>query len=86
MVTGDHPITAKAIARGVGIISESSRTVEDVANDRNIPIDQINPRSVFCYNKYVNMCRQCYVEVFFFIINFMFTVYVIIFYYNKCGG
>ncbi|XP_018651567.1 putative na+/k+ atpase alpha subunit [Schistosoma mansoni] len=27
MVTGDHPITAKAIAKGVGIISESSKTV-----------------------------------------------------------
>ena len=25
MVTGDHPITAKAIARGVGIISEGER-------------------------------------------------------------
>uniref|UniRef100_A0A5K3G1Z3 P-type Cu(+) transporter n=1 Tax=Mesocestoides corti TaxID=53468 RepID=A0A5K3G1Z3_MESCO len=27
MVTGDHPITAKAIAKGVGIISEGNRTV-----------------------------------------------------------
>uniref|UniRef100_A0A8C5L2J1 Sodium/potassium-transporting ATPase subunit alpha n=1 Tax=Jaculus jaculus TaxID=51337 RepID=A0A8C5L2J1_JACJA len=31
MVTGDHPITAKAIAKSVGIISEDSKTVEDVA-------------------------------------------------------
>lgn len=35
MVTGDHPITAKAIAKGVGIISEGSKTIEDLALERN---------------------------------------------------
>ena len=44
MVTGDHPITAKAIAKGVGIISEGSETAEDIAARLKIPISKVNPR------------------------------------------
>ena len=44
MVTGDHPITAKAIARSVGIISDNSKTVEDLAEEQDIPISDVNPR------------------------------------------
>uniref|UniRef100_H3A0Q6 Sodium/potassium-transporting ATPase subunit alpha n=1 Tax=Latimeria chalumnae TaxID=7897 RepID=H3A0Q6_LATCH len=41
MVTGDHPITAKAIAASVGIISEGSETVEDIAARLRIPVEQV---------------------------------------------
>ena len=44
MVTGDHPITAKAIAKSVGIISEGNKTVEDIAEEKGIPVERVNPR------------------------------------------
>merc|ERR1719479_183015 len=44
MVTGDHPITAKAIAKNVGIISAGNKTLEDISEERHIGIDQIDPK------------------------------------------
>uniref|UniRef100_A0A8C2T7H4 Potassium-transporting ATPase alpha chain 1-like n=1 Tax=Coturnix japonica TaxID=93934 RepID=A0A8C2T7H4_COTJA len=43
MVTGDHPITAKAIAASVGIISEGSETPDEVAARLRIPIESVQP-------------------------------------------
>uniref|UniRef100_A0A0K0EU29 Sodium/potassium-transporting ATPase subunit alpha n=1 Tax=Strongyloides venezuelensis TaxID=75913 RepID=A0A0K0EU29_STRVS len=44
IVSGDHPSTAKAIAKSVGIISHGSETVEDIALRRGVSVDEVNPR------------------------------------------
>lgn len=41
MVTGDHPITAKAVAKAVGIINEGNKTVEDLAKERGITVQDV---------------------------------------------
>ena len=49
MVTGDHPITAKAIAKGVGIISENNETIEDAAARLGKPVEQLNKKLAWTF-------------------------------------
>ena len=41
MVTGDHPITAFAIAKGVGIISPNNCTAEEYAEEHKMAIEDV---------------------------------------------
>jgi sodium/potassium uptake antiporter P-type ATPase alpha subunit len=44
MVTGDHPLTAAAIARKIGLITTKTR--EDLAKERGIPKDQVPEQDI----------------------------------------
>jgi len=41
MVTGDHPITAHAIAKQVNIVSHQTR--EEIARERGVPVTEVDP-------------------------------------------
>lgn len=44
MVTGDLPITAQAIAKSVGIISEGSETIDEIARRTGRNKEDVDPR------------------------------------------
>ena len=48
MITGDHPETAKAIAKEVGIISKGNKTIEDLANEQGVQINKVELDHLDC--------------------------------------
>jgi len=46
-VSGKNRDIAKEIARNVGIIKEGHYTLDELAKERNIPMDELNPRDAF---------------------------------------
>lgn len=46
MVTGDHPVTAKAIARAVGIISQDNLTAEEISAKLHIQPEKLDTSDI----------------------------------------
>lgn len=44
LISGDHPVTACALAKRLTIFSPESETVEDVAIRLGVPVDRVGPR------------------------------------------
>ena len=44
MMTGDHPITSKGIARAVGIISEEHQTAQEISDRLAIDINDVDQK------------------------------------------
>merc|ERR1719348_412012 len=57
MVTGDHPITAKAIARSVGIISDGQETVEDIAKRKGCELKEKDLDEILMYHNEIVFAR-----------------------------
>merc|ERR1711953_1018806 len=59
MVTGDHPITAHAIAKSVGIISDGNKTVEEIAKERGCDVKDVDVREANAAVINGAMLRDC---------------------------